>query len=115
MIYDGECGFCKRAMASFLAYDGLNQISVRDYRTNPSPVVASEKVDKALYLVTGDKRAIPGFDAYQYAVLRVPGLWWQEPFFTSLCSVNCLADQSITGFLPIVALYRNVLLSNHNQ
>ena len=81
MIYDGECGFCKRAMASFLAYDGLNQISVRDYRTNPSPVVASEKVDKALYLVTKDEKAIPGFDAYQYAVLRVPGLWWQVPFF----------------------------------
>ena len=68
-------------MTSFLAYDGLNQISVRDYRTNPSPVVASEKVDKALYLVTEDEKAIPGFDAYQYAVLRVPGLWWQVPFF----------------------------------
>ena len=81
MIYDGECGFCKRAMASFLAYDGLNQISVRDYRTNPSPVVASEKVDKALYLVTEDEKAIPGFDAYRYAVLRIPGLWWQVPFF----------------------------------
>ena len=81
MIYDGECGFCKRAMASFLAYDGLQQISVRDYRTNPSPVVASEKIDKALYLVTEDEKAIPGFDAYRYAVLRVPGLWWQVPFF----------------------------------
>ncbi|WP_455222783.1 DCC1-like thiol-disulfide oxidoreductase family protein [Kaarinaea lacus] len=81
MIYDGECGFCKRAMASFLAYDGLQQISVRDYRTNPSPIVASEKVDKALYLVTEDEKAIPGFDAYRYAVLRVPGLWWQVPFF----------------------------------
>jgi len=81
MIYDGECGFCKRAMAAFLAYDGLQQISVRDYRTNPSPVVASEKVDKALYLVKADNTAIPGFDAYQYVVLRVPGLWWQVPFF----------------------------------
>lgn len=81
MIYDGECGFCKRAMASFLAYDGLQQICVRDYRTNPSSIVASEKVDKALYLVTQDEKAIPGFDAYQYAVLRVPGLWWQIPFF----------------------------------
>jgi predicted DCC family thiol-disulfide oxidoreductase YuxK len=81
MIYDGDCGFCKRAMASFLAYDGLQQISVRDYRTNPSPVVPSEKADKALYLVTEDDKAIPGFDAYRYAVLRVPGLWWQVPFF----------------------------------
>lgn len=81
MIYDGECGFCKRAMAAFLAFDGLKQISVRDYRTNPSPVVPSEKVDKALYLVTNKKDPLPGFDAYQYAVLRVPGLWWQIPFF----------------------------------
>ena len=81
MIYDGECGFCKRAMASFLAFDGLQQISVRDYRTDPSPLVASEKIDKALYLVTEDEKAIPGFDAYRYAVLRVPGLWWQIPFF----------------------------------
>ena len=40
-----------------------------------------EKVDKALYLVTGSNVAIPGFDAYRYAVLRVPGLWWQVPFF----------------------------------
>jgi predicted DCC family thiol-disulfide oxidoreductase YuxK len=81
MIYDGDCGFCKRAMASFLAYDGLQQIKVRDYRTNPSPVVTSEKADKALYLVTSGNNALPGFDAYRYAVLRVPGLWWQAPFF----------------------------------
>lgn len=81
MIYDGQCGFCKRAMAAFLAYDGMQQIKVRDYRTDPSPIVASEKVDKALYLVTGSNEAIPGFDAYRYAVLRVPGLWWQVPFF----------------------------------
>ena len=81
MIYDGECGFCKRAMAYFLAFDGLSQISVRDYRTNPSQIVSSEKVDKALYLITEDEKALPGFDAYRYAVLRVPALWWQVPFF----------------------------------
>ena len=37
MIYDGRCGFCVRSMAWFLAFDGLAQISVRDFRTNPSP------------------------------------------------------------------------------
>ena len=81
MIYDGQCKFCLRAMSTFLAYDGLNQITVRDYRSNPSPIVPSEKVDNALYLVNQDEDAIPGFDAYRYAVLRVPGLWWQVPFF----------------------------------
>ena len=81
MIYDGQCGFCKRSMAWFLAFDGLKQIQVRDFRTDPSPVVSDEAVNKALYLVLPDGRALPGFEAYRYVVLRVPGLWWQIPFF----------------------------------
>ena len=81
MIYDGNCGFCKRSMARFLAFDGLQQIQIRNYRTDPSPVVSDALVDKALYLVLPDGRALPGFEAYRYVVLRVPGLWWQVPFF----------------------------------
>jgi predicted DCC family thiol-disulfide oxidoreductase YuxK len=81
MIYDGTCGFCKRSMVWFLAFDGLGQIAIRDFRTNPSPVVSDEKMIKALYLVLPDGRALPGFEAYRYVVLRVPGLWWQVPFF----------------------------------
>jgi predicted DCC family thiol-disulfide oxidoreductase YuxK len=81
MIYDGACGFCKRSMARFLAYDGLKQIRIRDFRTSPSPVVSDEQMKKALYLVLPDGRALPGFEAYRYVVLRVPGLWWQVPFF----------------------------------
>jgi predicted DCC family thiol-disulfide oxidoreductase YuxK len=81
MIYDGRCGFCVRSMAWFLAFDGLGQIKIRDFRTNPSPVVSDAQVEKALYLVLPDGRALPGFEAYRYVVLRVPGLWWQVPFF----------------------------------
>jgi predicted DCC family thiol-disulfide oxidoreductase YuxK len=81
MIYDGRCGFCVRSMAWFLAFDGLGQISVRDFRTNPSPVVSDAEMEKALYLVLPDGRALPGFEAYRHVVLRVPGLWWQAPFF----------------------------------
>jgi predicted DCC family thiol-disulfide oxidoreductase YuxK len=81
MIYDGACGFCKRSMAWFLAFDGLRQIRIRDFRTDPSPVVADEQVSKALYTVLPGGRALPGFEAYRYVVPRVPGLWWQVPFF----------------------------------
>jgi predicted DCC family thiol-disulfide oxidoreductase YuxK len=81
MIYDGACGFCKRSMARFLAYDGLAQIRVRDFRTNPSPLVSDEAMKQALHLVLPDGRTLPGFEAYRYVVLRVPGLWWQVPFF----------------------------------
>jgi len=81
MIYDGHCGFCKRSMAWFLAFDGLRQIQIRDFRADPSPVVSDDRVEKALYLVLPDGRALPGFEAYRYVVLRVPGLWWQIPLF----------------------------------
>jgi len=81
MIYDGRCGFCVRSMAWFLAFDGLRQIRIRDLRTAPSPVVSDAQLEKALYLVLPDGRALPGFEAYRYVVPRVPGLWWQVPFF----------------------------------
>ena len=81
MIYDGHCGFCKRSMAGFLAFDGLRQIQIRDFRTDPSDVVSDEQMKKALYLVLPDQRTLPGFEAYRYVVLRVPGLWWLIPFF----------------------------------
>jgi predicted DCC family thiol-disulfide oxidoreductase YuxK len=81
MIYDGRCGFCVRSMAWFLAFDGLEQIRVRDFRTNPSPLVSDAQMEKALYLVLPDGRTLPGFEAYRHVVLRVPGLWWQFPFF----------------------------------
>jgi predicted DCC family thiol-disulfide oxidoreductase YuxK len=81
MIYDGRCGFCVRSMAWFLAFDGLRQIRIRDFRTAPSPVVSDAQLEKALYLVLPDGRALPGFEAYRYVVPRVPGLWCQVPFF----------------------------------
>jgi predicted DCC family thiol-disulfide oxidoreductase YuxK len=81
IIYDGRCGFCVRSMVWFLAFDGLAQIKTRDFRTNPSPVVSDAQMEKALYLVLPDGRALPGFEAYRYVVLRVPGMWWQIPFF----------------------------------
>jgi predicted DCC family thiol-disulfide oxidoreductase YuxK len=81
MIYDGRCGFCVRSMAWLLAFVGIGQIRTRDFRTNPSPVVSDAQLEKALYLVLPDGQALPGFEAYRYVVLRVPGLWWQIPLF----------------------------------
>jgi predicted DCC family thiol-disulfide oxidoreductase YuxK len=38
-------------------------------------------MEKALYLVLPSGRALPGFEAYRYVVLRVPGMWWMVPLF----------------------------------
>jgi predicted DCC family thiol-disulfide oxidoreductase YuxK len=81
MIYDGQCGFCVRSMAWLLAFDGLGQIKIRDFRHAPSPLVSDAQLEQALYTVLPDGRALPGFDAYRHIVLRVPGLWWLVPLF----------------------------------
>jgi predicted DCC family thiol-disulfide oxidoreductase YuxK len=81
MIYDGDCGFCKKSMALFLAFDGLQQITTRNYHVSPSAVVSSEAADKALYTVTSDNKTFPGFEAYRYVVVRAPGMWWFAPLF----------------------------------
>ena len=56
MIYDGRCGFCVRSMAWFLAFDGLDQIKIRNFRKDPSSAVSDEEMEKALYLVLPDGR-----------------------------------------------------------
>jgi predicted DCC family thiol-disulfide oxidoreductase YuxK len=81
MIYDGNCGFCVRSMAWLLAFDALRQIRIRNFRSDPSAVVSDGQLEKALYLVLLDGRALPGFEAYRHVVLRVPGLWWLVPLF----------------------------------
>jgi len=81
IVYDGKCGFCVGSMAWFLAFDGLGQIRIRNFRTDPSPMVSDAQLEKALYVVLADGRALPGFEAYRYVVPRVPGLWWLVPFF----------------------------------
>ena len=81
MIYDGNCRFCVRSMAWFLAFDFGRQVSVRDFRRDPSPVVSDEEIERALHAVVPGRAPLPGFDAYRYTVARVPGLWWMVPLF----------------------------------
>lgn len=81
MIYDGNCRFCVRSMAWFLAFDFGRQVSVRDFRRDPSPVVPDEAMERALHAVVPGRDPLPGFDAYRYTVTRVPGLWWMAPLF----------------------------------
>ena len=55
----------------------------------------------ASHLVLPDGRAYPGFEAYRYAALRVPGLWWQFRFSMCRYSAACSATRSTIGLHPI--------------
>ena len=109
MIYDGHCGFCKRSMACGFGFrraaaDPHSRLS----RTNPSPVVR-RKSEQALYLVLPDGRALPGFEAYRYVVLRVPGLWWLVPFFLPMPVLSRLFGHPIYNW---IAANRSRLLTD---
>jgi len=82
LIYDGRSQFCPRSMAWLLAFDGLNQIRVRDRWTSAIAVNDAATAQDALTLVPAQGSTMSGFGAYRYLVLRVPGLWWLVPLFT---------------------------------
>ena len=81
MIYDGRCGFCVRSMAGFCRSTASGRSGCAISATIRPPSSSDAQMEKALYLVLPDGRALPGFEAYRYVVPRVPGLWWQVPFF----------------------------------
>jgi hypothetical protein len=80
LLYDGHCAFCIRSMARLLAFDGLGQVTARDFRTNPSSHAPDTLDEGTLYLVLPDSRAFTGVFACRQLALRVPGLWWMVPF-----------------------------------
>lgn len=80
IIYDGRCNFCLHSMIFLLSFDGLRQLSLRDYRINPSPRLKFEDQDREIHIISKD-HVLWGFDAYRYMVVRIPGLWWLIPLF----------------------------------
>ena len=115
MIYDGGCSFCMQSMAWFMAFDGLGQINTRDFRTNPSSVVSDAQMEKALYLVLPDGRALAGFEAYRYVVLRVPGLWWQIPLFYVPVFSRLVGDSIYSWIAGNRSWLSSVLIARHRS
>lgn len=80
LAYDSRNQRCIRALAWLLAFDGLNQIRVRDRCADTSTVATTAQ--DALILSPAHGPPLSGFAAYHYLILRVPGLWWLVPLVT---------------------------------
>ena len=65
----------------FLALNFVLPISLMLFRAVDDREVGAVFPRTVAALRDWDGRALPGFEAYRYVVLRVPGLWWQIPFF----------------------------------
>jgi hypothetical protein len=88
MIYDGHCGFCVRSMAWFLAYDGLAQIKVRNFRTDPSPMSATRRW-KRRFTSSCPTVGAAGFRGLSICRVTRPGCGGRFRSSMCQCSAGC--------------------------
>ncbi|MDE2571911.1 MAG: DUF393 domain-containing protein [bacterium] len=78
LVYDGTCGFCRRALRLFLRFDLLHRLELfdgSDARLAEArfPELAGADVATAMYTIA-DGRRYRGFDAFRRAMWESPVL-----------------------------------------
>ncbi len=83
LVFDGDCGFCRGAMARVMALDPAGRIEPVDFRgKNPStidPRLTQEACQARIHLIEPGGRISAGFDAFRRLSLRLPLLWPAAP------------------------------------
>ena len=83
VIFDGQCGFCRRQVSRLAAWDGGDRLA---FLPLDDPLVAErypdlsrEQLLEQMYLVDRQGRRHGGADAFRYLTRRLPRLWWLAP------------------------------------
>ncbi|HEV2670790.1 MAG TPA: DUF393 domain-containing protein [Gemmatimonadales bacterium] len=108
LIYDGECGICRRAVAIAQRWDreqALRFVPFQDEARVAQFGIALPALAAAMHLIRPDGRVYPGADALPELLRLFPGKRWLAPLF------------GIPGVLPIarriyasIALHRRCLV-----
>jgi predicted DCC family thiol-disulfide oxidoreductase YuxK len=85
VLYDGACGFCRRAIAAIRTLDILGCIDYADARESASLDISKlGNVDRSALLedihALSDKRQYRGVETYRAMAVRIPVLWPLVPF-----------------------------------
>jgi predicted DCC family thiol-disulfide oxidoreductase YuxK len=80
VIYDGQCGFCVRALRICRALDVGGALRVHDANLRQEvearfPEMAGADVERAMFVVTPDRRVHRGFFAFRRIALEAPLMW----------------------------------------
>jgi len=80
LIYDGQCGFCRRALAVALRVDingrlRLHDATHREYVHGEFPELAGADFDNAMFAVDEDRRVTRGFFAFRRVAWESPLTW----------------------------------------
>jgi predicted DCC family thiol-disulfide oxidoreductase YuxK len=81
VLYDGQCPFCLRSVATLRRLDWLHQLDPQDARDEARlpatyPPLDPAKLLEEMHLVTPDRRRVyRGFAAFRWIAGRLPLLW----------------------------------------
>ena len=84
VIFDGNCRFCQKQVATLVRFDGkarLSFISLHDPRVAERfPDLTHDQMMQQMYVISNDGTAYGGAVALRYLSRHLPRLWWAVPF-----------------------------------
>src|SRR5689334_7100893 len=86
IIYDGQCGFCQRAMRVAARLDSRHQLrfhdaTERDAVLRQFPELAQADLADAMFAIDARRRLFRGFFAFRRIVRATPRAWLLLPLF----------------------------------
>ncbi|MGH7673713.1 MAG: thiol-disulfide oxidoreductase DCC family protein [Gemmatimonadales bacterium] len=79
LIYDGECGLCRSAVATLVRWDREHRIALVAFQDREQVArfgIALPALAAAMHLVLPDGRVLAGADAVPELLRRLPGRRW---------------------------------------
>jgi predicted DCC family thiol-disulfide oxidoreductase YuxK len=85
MLYDGECGLCRRSAFTVAMLDWLHRMRLVDFRDTEvrkehAPDLTLKDLDRSMHVRLPDGRYRKGFYAFRVLAARIPAAWPLWPF-----------------------------------
>lgn len=86
VIYDGQCGFCMRALRACRALDTRGVLRFHDANARQQiyekfPELRDADFDNAMFVVTPERKVARGFFAFRRMTWALPPMWLLLPLF----------------------------------
>jgi predicted DCC family thiol-disulfide oxidoreductase YuxK len=85
VIYDGDCGFCRRSLRVVAAFDSRNALRFHDARLSDTlekfPELRGVDLEDAMYVVVAGEPVYRGFFAFRRLIWSNPSTWIFIPLF----------------------------------
>lgn len=85
VLYDGQCGLCRRSIFTLSILDWMHVLRYMDFRNTyvrekEAPGMTEALLDKAMHIRLANGHYMKGFDAFRRMTHVLPPLWLLAPF-----------------------------------